>query len=498
MTPAFGVILAGRQLLQNKARLPYFAHRVFVLLSRDGSDRESRNRRLEKVASVLVGDISGTLVRASGERDRWSPLSASLGKRLMVRRSGVSVDSMRRIDRLAGVPLCALATAVLSIWWWLRRKPARPVRRILFVELSEMGSTILADPAMRRARELAGAEIFFVIFAQNADSLKITGTVAWSNVFTIDSSSLWRLMFDTLAFLRWTRRNGIDTVIDLELFSRFTGLLTGLSGADRRVGFYRFHNEGLYRGEMLTHRVWYNPHIHIAKNFIALVESALNGLAAASYTKTIIGDEALRVSAVPPDPMSCDRIRSEIKALIPDYGISPHRLVLINPNASDMLPQRHWMLERYAELIRRILASHKDAFVLITGAPSERADAQRLEEKCASPRCAAFAGRTLLTDLPALYSLADVMVTNDSGPAHFAAATGLPTIVLFGPETPDLYRPLGNPKVIYAGLACSPCVSASNHRKSACTDNVCMRAISAEQVLRAVNQVLTVRLRESG
>jgi hypothetical protein len=70
--------------------------------------------------------------------------------------------------------------------------------------------------------------------------------------------------------------------------------------------------------------------------------------------------------------------------------------------------------------------------------------------------------------------------------------------VLFGPETPDLYRPLGNSKVIYAGLACSPCVSATNHRKSACIDNVCMRAISVEQVLRAVNQVLSVRLREPG
>lgn len=416
----------------------------------------------------------------------------------MIGRSGISVESMRRIDRMAGVPLCALATAVLSIWWGLRRKPPRPVRRILFIELSEMGSTILADPAMRRARDLTGAEIYFVIFAQNADSLKITGTVAWSNVFTLDVSSLRRLTFDTLAFLRWTRRNGIDTVIDLELFSRFTGLLAGLSGADRRVGFHRFHNEGLYRGEMLTHRVWYNPHIHIAKNFIALVESVLHGPPVVSYTKTIIGDELLRVSAVPPDPMSRDRIRSQIKSLIPDYGISPHRLVLINPNASDMLPQRHWMPEHYIELICRILAAHKDALVLITGAPSERSEAQRLKEKCASDRCVAFAGHTLLTDLPALYSLADVMVTNDSGPAHFAAASGLPTIVLFGPETPDLYRPLGNSKVIYAGLACSPCVSATNHRKSACTDNVCMRTISVEQVLRAVNQVLTVRLREPG
>ena len=76
-----------------------------------------------------------------------------------------------------------------------------------------------------------------------------------------------------IAFLFWMRRKNIDTVLDLELFSRITALLTGLSGADRRVGFHRFHNEGLYRGEMLTHRVAYNPHIHISKNLISLVEA---------------------------------------------------------------------------------------------------------------------------------------------------------------------------------------------------------------------------------
>ena len=84
----------------------------------------------------------------------------------------------------------------------------------------------------------------------------------------------WRaLAGDSVRFLRWCREKDIDTVVDLELFSRFTALLSGFSGAERRVGFYRFHNEGLYRGEMLTHRVAYNPHIHIAKNFIALVDA---------------------------------------------------------------------------------------------------------------------------------------------------------------------------------------------------------------------------------
>src|ERR1700722_5236098 len=109
-----------------------------------------------------------------------------------------------------------------------------------------MGITIPADPSKRKARERPGAELFFVIFAENAGALALTATIPAGNVFTIRTGSLWRLGMDTLAFLSWTRRSGIDCVVDFELFSRFSGLLAGLSGAARRVGFYRFHSEGLY------------------------------------------------------------------------------------------------------------------------------------------------------------------------------------------------------------------------------------------------------------
>lgn len=408
--------------------------------------------------------------------------------------TGISVDTMRRIDRWAGVPLCALATAVLKLWWRLRPVSAPPVRRVLFIELSEMGSTLLADPAMRRARDRLGAELYFVIFAQNADSLALAATVPRGNVFAIRSSSLGLLLVDVLRFLLWTRRNAIDAAVDLELFSRFSGLLTGLSGASRRVGFYRFHNEGLYRGDMLTHRVAYNPHIHIAKNFIALVEALLSETPTVPYTKTIIGDDELTIALPTPSMAARAQLLNRIQRLAPSLDAARMRLVLVNPHAGDLLPQRRWMPERFAELIRRLLAASDDILVLITGAPAERAAAESLVTQCAHDRCISFAGHSAMTDLPALYALAAVMVAGDSGPAHFAAASGLPTVVLFGPETPRLYRPLGNAIPIYAGLACSPCVSASNHRKSPCRDNVCMGAISVEQVFDAAVEILNRRM----
>src|SRR5262252_2244239 len=389
----------------------------------------------------------------------------------------MNVDTMRRIDHWAGVPLCAAATLLVRLRDAFRPRAARLVRRTLFVELSEMGTTILAEPAMRKARTEFSAELFFVIFERNAGSLELLGTFPVENVFTISDKSLFALARDTLGFLRWCRAKDIDTVVDLELFSRFTALLSGLSGAERRVGFHRFYNEGLYRGGILTHRVAYNPHIHIAKNFIALVDALAAPTPTVPYSKTLIGDDQLKVALPPPGGAARARLLERIRALVP-FDPARHRLVLINPNASELLPHRRWMPQRYAELIGRILAAKAEELARING-----------------PRSVSFAGHSSLADLPALYAQATLMVSNDSGPAHFSAAAGLATIVLFGPETPKLYQPLGTSRAIYAGLACSPCVTAHNHRKTACTDNVCMQAITVDEVYAAVAEVLAQPVR---
>jgi len=162
----------------------------------------------------------------------------------------------------------------------------------------------------------------------------------------------------------------------------------------------------------------------------------------------------------------------------------------INPNASELLIQRRWMPERYVELMQRILKDYDDVLVLITGAPNEKDEAQGLKDRVNHERCINFAGQIKLAQLPALYSISSMMLTNDSGPGHFSAITSLKTFVIFGPETPKLYGSLGNSTPIYAGLACSPCVSASNHRKTPCSDNVCLQAISVDQIYKTISLTL--------
>ena len=403
--------------------------------------------------------------------------------------SKISPNRMRAIDYWVGVPLCFLLT-VLTAPFRRRAAPRPAPKRVLFIELSEMGSTILADPAMRLAARTWAADLHFVIFAGNVGSLALLNTVPKANIFTIREGSIVTLAIDTVRFLMWTRRRRIDTVFDLELFSRYTALLTGLSGAANRIGFHRFHNEGLYRGELLTHRVAFNPHQHIAKNFMALVAAVSSPAEEIPYTKTHIADEAIALKRVEADPMACYAMRRRVAESWASYDPARHRLVLINPNASDMLPQRRWPPAQFARLMRGILDRWADAVILITGAPSDGPLAGKLKAAVDDPRVVDFTGRTTLAELPALYAIASLMVTNDSGPGHFASITDLRTIVLFGPETPRLYGPLGNARALTADLACSPCVSAANHRRTACTDPKCMAAIQPDQVMAEVAAVL--------
>ena len=401
----------------------------------------------------------------------------------------ISVNTMRAIDHWVGVPLCALASPIVALMDSVKnifsRSPDAP-RKLLFIELSEMGSAILVDPAMRNA-QARGAELFFLIFKSNRASLTLLNTVKPENIFTIDSSSLGGLIKDTLKFLLLARKHRIDTVIDLELFSRFTALLTGLCGARRRVGYHIFHGEGLWRGFMLTRKVHYNPHIHITKNFLSLIHAAFAKEIEVPFSKIHIADSEVRLEQAVIDPSVLNKVRERIEKLSETFGIQfkqgEQRLILVNPNASDLLPQRRWAQQRFSELIQGLHQLYPNDLILITGSPAEFEYVEKVRSVANVKNALNFAGQVSFAELPPLYTLSDVMVTNDSGPGHFSAVTPLRTVVLFGPETPALYGSVGKSIAITANLACSPCVSAANHRKTPCHDNVCMQAITVPQVL---------------
>ncbi len=403
----------------------------------------------------------------------------------------MKVDTMRKMDYFVGVPLCFAGTIIKKLFA-LFAKPRTGSRpgNIMLIELSEMGSTILADPAMQKLKLALQANIFFVIFKRNRPSLGLLGTVPQENIYTIDDSSFLALVADAVKLPFWSRRKDIDTIIDMELFSRFSALLTGFSGARYTVGFHAFHNEGLYRGDFLTHKVSYNPHQHMSKNFIALANALIKDKAEIPFSKTFISDDETKLRKLDTGELAQESIRRKIKEVFPAYEAGLHRIILFNANASELLPIRRWPQKHYIILAGIILDSYPDVVILLTGGEDDRAWLEAISSAARNERCINFAGQTSLAELPALYSVSAFMLSNDSGPPHFASVTDMPVFVFFGPETPKLYCPLGNATPIYANLACSPCVSAANHRKTVCSDNVCLQVISPEQVYGIVRPML--------
>ncbi|NMG77052.1 glycosyltransferase family 9 protein [Aromatoleum diolicum] len=407
---------------------------------------------------------------------------------------------MRRLDRFCGMPACLLLTALRRVRGLVRgqdRHGRQAVRRVLFVQLAESGSMVLADPAMRDLATRSGAQLYCLTFAHNRASLAITGTVPEAHVFTIRTGSAREILGDAGRFLRWVRRTRIDAIVDLELFSCLTAVLCLLTGVARRVGFHRFDGAGLYRGDLYSHPVAFNPQLHMAQNYLLLVE-ALFGVATPPAPRVPTAALEPRVHRRAISAVELDAVRKRLADCLPPGAEANERLVLVNANASALLPQRRWPQEHFVALVRSVLEHFADVRVLLIGAAEDGATTGAIAAQLADSRCVDVAGRFALGELPALFSLSAVMVSNDSGPAHFAAVTPLPVIVLFGPETPVLFRPLGVATVLSAGLACSPCVNAGNQRRSRCADNQCMQRISVDEVFAALCPVLEAPVVPSG
>ncbi len=393
----------------------------------------------------------------------------------------MNVDLMRKIDRRVGVPLCYIMSVIIWVSTKIRfiKKKNPDISKALFIELSEMGSAIIVDPAMRRLRDEGKTELFFVIFEENYKSLEILNTIKNENIFKMRSSGLFVLAFDVIKFMNWCRKREINTVIDLELFSRFTALLCAVSGARSRIGFASHHDEGLYRGNLINFPVRYNAHVHVSVNFMSLVNTTL-GKHDNPYATTAVMPVELTLAQADINQIEVEVVRGKIKDLNPNW--KGEKLILLNVNASDLLPQRRWLQENFAEVAKHLLTEFDDVLLIGTGAPKEREYVQKVVDIVNDNRFVNSAGIFIFEELVPLYSISELMLTNDSGPAHFAAVTPLKVFVLFGPETPALYLPLGNAEPFYLGLPCSPCVSAANHRKTSCTTRPCITGISPNWV----------------
>jgi len=392
------------------------------------------------------------------------------------------------------VPLCFLLTAVRRIGDLFGGRPGGAVESILFLKLAEQGSTVLAHEAVRQAAARVGRKnVHFLVFEENRFIVDVIGLVPAENVHTVRTASAWTAATSAARVLLALRRRRFDACIDLEFFVRFSAAMSFLTGARNRVGFHVYFGEGPYRGDLLTHRVLYNPHLHTSRSFTSLV-LALDAVPGSFPTFGVVPTES------PPLPMfrPGDGEVSEVRRILEGAGVpASGRLILLNANSGDLLPLRRWDGANYAALAARLAEEFPEAWIGFTGSPEEAPRIEQIARSVGSPRFVCLAGRTTLRQLLVLFGLGEVLVTNDSGPAHFAALTEIDVVSLFGPETPLLFAAQGpRSHPIWAAVACSPCINAFNNRQTACRDNVCMKAITVDRVFESVCAIY--RSRTSG
>ena len=408
----------------------------------------------------------------------------------------VRIATLRKIDFIIGLPLCIALSGMRWIKDFLVKKPSPSLHKILFVKLAEQGSTVLAAKALEHASTLVEEKnLFFLCFKENRFILDALEIIPSENVLTINHKNLWSLLYSGFSALLKLWRKDIDCAVDFEFFSRSSALAVYLSGAKRRVGFHPYCSGGPYRGDLLTDRMIYNPYLHTSQSFLSLVQ--------------ILNEKAETLPAV---SFSCTQIKTEPKQYQPsaqklqamqellrqkNKGTLPSNLVLLNANCSDMLPLRRWATKNYAALASCLLKHYQEIHIAFTGTTEESTHIDELLRQISSPRCFSLAGQTTLEDLLTLYTISEVLVTNDSGPAHFAALAQIDVITLFGPETPALFGSLSpRSHILWAGLACSPCVSAFNNRTSKCKHNLCMQHLSVQEVFLEVCRVYEIRCKD--
>jgi ADP-heptose:LPS heptosyltransferase len=291
---------------------------------------------------------------------------------------------------------------------------------------------------------------------------------------------------DVLKVLIRMQKIKFDTVIDCELFSRVSSILSFLSRAPTRVGFHPHTQEGLYRGNFINRPVLYNPYHHISRQFLSLVEA----IDSPSFPKAKrrMAAEKLEIPSIEVGRQEIETARKRLFKLAPE--IEGKKIVLIYPGGG-LLPIRAWPLDYYCRLSEALL--DKGYAVCVIGLAEDKAVARVILSHTQKSCCVDLTGYTkTIRELLLILHFSSLLITNDGGPGHFAAMTPVPTIIFFGPETPTLYGTLDENAVnLYQGLSCSPCVTAYNHRNSPCDgDNVCLKTIEADDVLAKALEIL--------
>ena len=309
--------------------------------------------------------------------------------------------------------------------------------RILIVKPSSLGDVVHALPTVARIRrQFPDASIAWLINRELAPLLQHCPLINECIEFGRRDAGSW------LPLLARLRRERFDLVVDLQGLFR-SGLMTWITRAPRRIG----------------------------------LSDAREG-ARLAYTEVV---PVIRAHAMDRYLRAADHLGCPAGPVEFPLGLAAtattRSLIAVHPSAR--WPTKLWGDDRFAELVRRLPRER----VVLTGSASDAPRVARIAQGCRN-----LAGQTGLFELAELYRQCVVLITNDSGPMHLAAAVGTPVIAIFGPTDPARTGPYGPGHVVLrSGISCSPCL------KDRCTHTPrmeCMSLVTVEQVLTAVETFL--------
>lgn len=369
----------------------------------------------------------------------------------------------KRLDEYLG--RCFILLMAPSSASSTQRNPTTAVRRILLVKFWGIGSIILAEPALRYLRQkFPETQIDFLTLAQNRELFALIPHV--DQVFALDFKHLGKFVLSAMQLIAQLRRQKYDLIFDAEFFANFSTLVARLLKPRRLIGFSRPHS---VKNRLLDLAVPFDDDEHAARNFFRLIEAGA-------------GDESTQ----------CEK-NILPRLVLPFARAKKWRpTVIMNINASALALERRWPQERFVHLAKWLLRRYELEMILIGSRP-EKKYTQAVAQALASPaRVHDLAGALTLIELAELILHASLIISNDSGPLHLAAALQKPVVGFYGPETPKRFGPLCDTRLIfYLGLPCSPCMSVDNAKTVNCTNNRrCMLDLTVGMVIPRLQQFI--------
>lgn len=342
------------------------------------------------------------------------------------------------------------------------------MKRLLVVLPNWFGETLFATPFLRALREgLPNSYLATLGWPQCREMLLDNPRV--DCLLDYDEHGRHRSLAGKWRLIQAIRRMDFDAAFILRK-SLSRSMLLWLARIPARIGFA--HRKS---GWLLTRHVPPSADgIHKAATYLPLLEAV--GLARPpllSYEYYVSLEE-----------------RQAAAALLPHVQSGETRpLVVLHPGAN--WPHKRWPTDRFAALADRLIASH-GAQVVITGGPDDRPLAEAIQQRMRQPPTL-LAGRTTLRALAACLECAQLIIAADTGVLHMACALHRPVVALYGPTSPALTGPLGDPKrivVIHHPDCCPtiPCYQPDQPLHPG------MEAIAVEEVYRAAEALLAQRV----